>query len=242
MPGVGDSFAPTLGEGRTRRLAEIYAPCFTLILQLRGAPYSGTPDVLRRRVKDLLERASREARQASASSDDVEMAVFALVAFLDEAILSTDWPQKEKWLAKPLQLEMYERFDAGEAFFERLESLREKPESRFEVLEVYYLCMALGFKGKYRFHGQDQLRMLIEETYAQLRNGSGIGSRVLAPHARPRDQLATEVKQKLPTWVIVVFAVAVGLVVYVGLRVSITNIANEAAAAIEAASQTYVPR
>lgn len=229
-------------ETQVRRLSEIYAPCFMLILQLRGAPYTGAADVLRRRIKDLLNRAERKAGLTSASEEDIRMATFALVAFIDEAILSSEWPDKNSWLASPLQLELYDRFDAGEAFFTRLEHLRSEPDARGEVLEVYYLCMALGFKGKYKLEGQEQLRILIEDTFATLRRLPGIGPGPLAPHGRPRDQLATEVKNKLPTWVIVVCAVTIGLFVYIGLRISITNIADETAVAIGTASQTEAMR
>jgi type VI secretion system protein ImpK len=233
--------ALVFNPAQTRRLSEIYAPCFTLILHLRGAPYAGDPDVLRRRIKDLLDRAARDARE-TASDEDIRMATFALVVFIDEAVLSSEWPGKQHWLASPLQMELYDRFDGGEAFFTRLDRLREEPGVRAEVLEIYYLCMALGFKGKYRLENQEELRIRIEDTYATLRRVPGMGPGELAPHGRPRDQLAAEVKTKLPTWVVVVCAVAIGLFFYVGLRFSITNVAQENAAAIGAAAQVETTR
>ena len=130
------------------RLADVYAPCFSLALQLRATNEYGDAEVLRRRIKHLLETTRHEAKRTGLAPEDVREAEFALVAFLDETLLSSEWSQKDRWLARPLQLELYDRYDAGEAFFDRLDGLRANPGLHAEVLEVYYLCMALGFKGK----------------------------------------------------------------------------------------------
>ena len=223
-------------DSRSQRLAEIFAACFTLILQLRSAQDFGDPEVLRRRIKDLLDRAGQEALRAGIPSEDLREARFAIVAFIDETILASDWHRRDVWMARPLQLELYDRFDAGEEFFVRLEQLREQPALRAEALEVYYLCMALGFKGKYQLHGQEQLRILIEDTYSLLSRTPGMGRVALSPHGRPRDQIAAEIKNKFPTWVIVVLAVALGLIIYVGLQFYMGAAAEDAVEAINQAT------
>jgi type VI secretion system protein ImpK len=209
--------AVVFDEARARRLAEIYAPCFTLVLQLRAAADFGDAAVLRRRILDLLDLSEREAMRAGIPSEDLRLAKFALVAFLDETILSSDWHQKDRWIAQPLQLELYDRYDAGEEFFVQLERLRAQPAAHAEVLEVFYLCMALGFKGRYQIVQQEQIRVLIEGTYADLSRLPGMVAGALAPHGKPRDQVATEVRSKLPTWVIVAAAAVVALVLYATL-------------------------
>jgi type VI secretion system protein ImpK len=221
-------------QAKDRRLSQIYAPVFTLILQLRASHEFGDADVLRRRIKDLLDRAEREALRTGLPSEEARSAKFALVAFIDETILSSDWSQKERWVAKPLQLEFYDRYDAGEIFFDRLEEMLRQPAQQAEVLEVYYLCMTLGFKGRYLLHDQERLRMLIEETYAALSRVPGLVGDVLSPHGRPRGQVATEVQSKLPVWAIVVFAAVIALLVYLGLSLYISSAASDAARAIDA--------
>jgi type VI secretion system protein ImpK len=220
-------------QSATRRLSEVFAPCFTLILQLRASSHYGESSLLRTRIKEMLDRAGRDALRAGFSPDEAGLARFALVAFIDETILSSEWEQRETWLARPLQLELFDRYDAGEEFFVRLEELRGQGTSQAELVEVYYLCMALGFKGKYQLHGQEQLRLLIEETYAQLSRVPGFGPGQLAPNARPRDQVVTEVKSKLPVWVIVVAAVAIAVLVYLGMSYYISETAASAARSLD---------
>lgn len=225
-------------ESADKRLAEIFAPCFTLILQLRATEEFGDAEVLRRRIKDLLDDAEREALRTGVSPDNIQMAKFALVAFIDETILSSDWSQKDDWVSTPLQLELYDQYDAGEVFFDRLEQLRQNPKANAEALEVYYLCMTLGFKGKYQLHEQERYREIIETTYEELSRLPGMGTKDLAPHGKPRGQVAQEVKSKLPTWVIAAAAALIGLLVYTGMYVYITDTASDTAETIEQVEAT----
>jgi type VI secretion system protein ImpK len=216
-----------------QRLADVFAPCFTLILKLRAGTKFGDPDTLRRRTKNLLDEAEREALQTGVSPDEIRNAKFALVAFIDETILSSDWSQKKDWASAPLQLELYDQYDAGEVFFDRLESLREDPASNAAVLEVYYLCMTLGFKGQYQIHGQERLRETIEKTYEELRALPGMGSTELSPRGTPRGQVAQEVRSKLPTWVIATAAAFVALLIYTGMYFYISDTADQTATEIQ---------
>ena len=124
-------------------------------------------------------------------------------------------------------------YDGGEEFFHRLDGLRANPGLHAEVLEVYYLCMALGFKGKYQLHGQEELRELIEGTYAEVAKQPGLKAGRLAPHGAPRDTVVTEVRGRVPTWVLVAAALVLGLVVYLGMSVYISRTADAVAEDIE---------
>jgi len=225
-------------ETKNHRLSEIYSPCFALVLQLRATSAFGEADLLRERIKRLLDKAGVEAARAGVAHEDVQAAKFAMVAFIDETILSSEWAEKDRWLARPLQLEIYDRYDAGEEFFVKLETLRGQRVHRAEVLEVYYLCMALGFKGRYQLHDQERLRLIIEETYAELKRAPGMGVGVLSVHGRPRDQVATEVKSKLPAWMVVAAAAILGLIMYLGMSFYISSTAQDAARIIDEVPRT----
>lgn len=218
---------------RHHRLSEAYAGCFALILQLRGVRDFGDEPVLRRRIEQLLDRAEKDALAARHTRDDIEAASFALVAFIDETILASDWVQKDRWLSRPLQLQRYQRYDAGEYFYERLATLRKAPAERAQALEVYYLCMTLGFKGQYMLHEQEKLRILIEETQRDLAGLPAMEAERLAPHGRPRDQRASAARGKVPTWAIFIGAVAIGLLIYLGMLVYVSGAARSTARSID---------
>lgn len=220
-------------EEPAERLAEAYAPCFTLVLQLRDTHEYGDAETLRQRVKALLEKTRRDAIQADLPPEEVSEAEFALVAFLDETVLSSDWSQKDRWLARPLQLELFNRYDAGEEFFNRLHGLRANPGLHAEPIEVYYLCMALGFRGRYQLHGQEELHRIIEETGAELERQPSLTLGALAPHGAPRGPVVSEVRGQIPGWMLLGAAVLLALIVYLSLSVLISGGADGVAEMIE---------
>jgi type VI secretion system protein ImpK len=205
------------GKIRKANLSEVCAEGFTLILHLRSSSEYGAESVLRQRITDLLNRVEREAKDAGHDYEDIHNAIFALIAFIDETIIASNWSGKDSWLAKPLQLEFFNRFDAGEEFFVRLEKFRQRPHTYGDVLEVYYMCMALGFKGKYMIQEKEQLRVLIDGTYSDLAQSRGRTADWLAPHGRRKEEFVQFVTREVPLWVILVTAFAIGFVVYIAL-------------------------
>ncbi len=185
-------------------LADLSSECLMLILQLRSAKTIDDPVQLRERTKAVLERLDRAAKDAGFEREDIENSRFALVAFIDEAITGVNFNEKDAWLANPLQMELFGRYDAGEEFFRRLNELRQRPQVHAQVLEVFSLCLMLGYKGKYAYQETAALRGLVDDTKADLRRvkDGGRTGLLLSPHGKPEDRLADVVYRDIPTWVI----------------------------------------
>jgi type VI secretion system protein ImpK len=82
---------------------------------------------------------------------DVKDTHFAVVAFLDSVILNSKDPVRAEWERKTLQEELFGQTDAGVVFFEKLDQFRSRRDSPqlADILEVYLLCLLLGFEGRY---------------------------------------------------------------------------------------------
>lgn len=219
--------------GTERTLAGAFTPVFSLILQIRAAQRLGDGTALRQRIEALLSEAARTARSYNVPEGDVEEATFCLVAFLDEAILATDWPGRDRWSAEPLQLAHYDRYDAGERFFDRLKRLLDEGAARTGVLEVYYLCLALGFKGRYAIQGREVLRRLVEDLHSRLERANGAAG-ALSPRGRSREVPAEAEKGGIPTWALWVGAAVLVALLYLGLSFSLSGAANETATDLRA--------
>lgn len=213
-------------RNRTPELTEICSEVFTVILQLRRTSDFGRFDVLRQRIKDLLDRFESRAASAGYSSDDIRLALFACVAFLDETILASEWSQKSEWLARPLQLEYFNRFDAGEEFFVTLEKLRQRSQAMAPVLKIFHMCLSLGFRGKYQVIEREKIRPLIEEIYEELYRGRGKGAVRLSPHGAREGEIIDVVTREIPLWVIGVFAASIGFFFYLIMTVLVSKAAN----------------
>jgi type VI secretion system protein ImpK len=106
------------------------------------------------------------------SQDDYGLARFAVCAWVDEAILNSGWNAKDQWQREQLQRLYYNIADAGEVFFSRLNALG--PHQR-DVREVYYLCLALGFMGRYCSEGDKFLLDQVKTSNLKLLIGSSVG-------------------------------------------------------------------
>lgn len=141
---------PVQAIDKKKNLSDIASECFILILQLRATTNYGTADVLKSKVLDMFDKFENNARKIGVDNEKVRLAKFALVAFLDETIISSDWSEKNEWLTEPLQIKLFDTFNAGEEFFTNMSTLRQRTSANKDVLEIYYLCLSLGFKGKYQ--------------------------------------------------------------------------------------------
>jgi type VI secretion system protein ImpK len=104
--------------------------------------------------------------------EDYDLARFAVFAWIDETILSSQWEGRHQWQRVQLQRQYYQTTDAGELFYERLNTIG--PHQR-DVREVYYLCLALGFTGQYCNAGDDFMLEQLSASNLKLLTGSSMG-------------------------------------------------------------------
>src|SRR5262249_59827875 len=104
--------------------------------------------------------------------EDVKQALFAVVAFVDESVLASRNPVFANWAKLPLQAELYGHQLAGEIFFQDLQRILDRPDSpeTADLLEVYDLCLLLGFRGRYAAGGDLQaLKAMIQDKIRRVR-------------------------------------------------------------------------
>jgi len=200
-------------DRRGWNLALAFQEVFTAIVRLRyGRQAVSNADSFRAQMKQALRVSEQEARRGGCSAEDTKEAVFALVAFLDESALSCRNPTFADWPRLPLQAELFGHQLAGEIFFQELQKTLNRNDSveTADLLEVYYLCLLLGFKGRYAAGGD--LQSIIAATQEKIRRVRPTA--VLSPRgAIPAD--AVRIAQSDP-WV---RRLAIGSVVTVLLAV-----------------------
>jgi len=105
-------------------------------------------------IEKLITASQNKLQPGRMSPDDFDLARFAIFAWIDEMIMNSSWAEKNRWQGEQLQRVHYQTADAGELFFEKLNSL--SPQQN-EVREIYYLCLAMGFTGRFCTDGDDIL-------------------------------------------------------------------------------------
>ncbi|MFO0870451.1 MAG: DotU family type IV/VI secretion system protein [Pirellulales bacterium] len=77
-----------------------------------------------------------------------ELSKYALVSWIDEMLVETTWSGREWWSNNVLEMEQFKSRLCNEQFFTFAKEA--STLSRRDALEVYYVCVVLGFRGLYR--------------------------------------------------------------------------------------------
>ncbi len=180
---------------------------------------------------DVMERMAFERQIGSLVLKDAK---YALAAHIDEAVLSSDWPGRTQWMSRPLQLELFGDHLAGEGFFERLTNLRQGGEANCDLLELYYVCLQLGFEGIYKIRGLEQLMALQVDLRSQIEGYRGVVDPKLSPGGAPAVPLMARVRREIPYWVITVVTVSIIFFTYLGYSMAVTKLADRSVTSIHA--------
>jgi type VI secretion system protein ImpK len=197
-------------------LSSFASPIFDLILRLKGGIIAPSNN-LRPKVASLLKDFEDRANRYRFDSKIVQVAKFALASFVDETILTNNFPLKDEWEKYPLQLEYFGEQLAGNKFFDKLQAMLKQIETTQDAVEIYYICMLLGFKGRYAVYEHDKLMSILQSTANALVRVGKISSVELSPNWLANDQPKPQEKLGMPTWAKVSAFAGIGLAVVIYL-------------------------
>lgn len=138
--------------GGLNPLVAMANPILGAVPQIRRALKHPDPAMLRENLRDQIESLQASAMSAEIPDATVEVAVYALCALLDESAAATPWGVS--WAENGLLKELRGESGGGEGFFKLLDQAfaGQSPENEgnADLLEFFYICLALGFEGRYR--------------------------------------------------------------------------------------------
>jgi len=143
----------------TQRLLDAFVPVMAFVRQFVAAPQGDAPQ-LAAQLAPMLNEAQRVALEQGHGAEDLHEALFAVAAWIDEALLTSGWADAEGWRRHLLQRQHFGISNAGVAFFEHLNKV---DAGNAAVEEVYLMCIALGFQGHFGHGGQAAERELIRQ-------------------------------------------------------------------------------
>lgn len=165
-------------QRRTENLAFCFGELLTVGERLRSSRQAvQDAETFRMQLRESLKGAENEARRRGYNGEDTQLATFATVAFLDESILNLQNPIFADWPRRPLSNELFGHQVAGEIFFRNLHNLLKRDESQetADLLEVYQICMLLGFAGRYGIGNRGELKSIMDVTGEKIRRIRQIG-------------------------------------------------------------------
>ncbi|HJV94400.1 MAG TPA: type IVB secretion system protein IcmH/DotU [Albitalea sp.] len=142
-----------------------------LVAQLRATTAHADPAGLRRQLLERVNEFETLAGGAGVPAHQVSAARYLLCSFLDEVIEATPWGAGGTWAQRNLLQEFHDERSGGDKAFKLLEKLGEDVVGNRHLLELFYVCLALGFEGRYRGarNGREQLDAIAERVLESVR-------------------------------------------------------------------------
>ena len=208
------------------RLAGYCHDLLNMVLKMQMANDFGDAAVFRDKIRKLINQIEIKAQKSAVPTAEIDHTKFALIAFVDECVITSDWDQREDWIANPLQMEIYGRFDAGDQFFTRLDTFLQNPGANASVTGVYYTCLGLGFKGRYAIDGEKELSLLISKTNDVLKKTVVSIPETLSPSTVPEKSTRSS-DTKILSWYLGFGTILLALIFYLIITLISINAAEK---------------
>lgn len=234
---------PTL-TGATPLLAAA-SPLLQLLARLRNTVTP--PDAGNLRERAVAEVRAFEARAGAAQvpAEQLRAAHYALCASLDDVVLSTPWGAGGGWDTRSLVSTFHQNVEGGKGFFDLLGRLRQHPGRFLPVLELMYVCLSLGFQGRYRLspRGPAEIDRLREETYALIQNQRPpAATHELSPQWQGVSAPYRPARFSVPAWAAGATALGLLAALFVWTTLGANRVSDAAYTRLAAAPPDHMPR
>jgi type VI secretion system protein ImpK len=199
----GPSVSEFISSGRNP-LIQAAVPLLVLTGRLRGQIANADVESVRRQCVQEVRAFEDRVRQANVPSEDVLAARYALCTAIDEAVLNTPWGAQSGWAAQSLLVTFHREAQGGEKFFQILDRLQTEAGRYLALLELYYVCLAVGFEGRYRLDqsGAQRLADIRRDLYQRIEKSRGGFEPELSAHWKGVEDRRNAVVRLIPLWVV----------------------------------------
>jgi type VI secretion system protein ImpK len=195
------TFNPAAPAIAVSPLAAAASPLLQLLTSLHSMRRAPDLRVLRSRAQQDLQTFERQARAASIAMDLLRPAHYALCASIDDVVLNTPWGASSGWVNQTLVATLHPGAHGTDQFFDQLRQMLRTPEHFLPVIELMFLCLSLGFMGRYRQgRGTAELDQLRAQVHAAIAMRRPAADQDLSRHWRGV-AAPYRTRRELPVWV-----------------------------------------
>lgn len=203
---VRGSFNPLVGAAST---------LLAVFEKVKQSMAHGNVGELHKRLVNEIQHFEQRANERGLAREIVISARYLLCSVLDEAVLNTPWGSESAWSQRSLLTVFHNEAFGGEKSFVIIDRMRQRPAENLYFIELSYICLSIGFEGKYRFadRGRDTLEQLRDELFRIIRYQRGDYERGLSPSWQGLGKTRNTLSEYIPIWVL---ASCVAVVLFFG--------------------------
>ena len=175
--------------GGAKDLPGLCTDLFLIVIRMREAEDLGDPASLRKLIGYYLDLFEKNCKAIGISPESILETKYAVVALIDETVLSVPGICRDYWFTRPLQLDLFGDNIAGEEFYNKLQKMLLEIEKKKDVLEIFYLCLSLGFEGRYKLFNAEERITIMEDLGRKIRRTRIRSSSGISPHGGRTDTI-----------------------------------------------------
>lgn len=158
-------------------------PLLMMVPTLRTAIAPSDVSSLRARLIEMVKDFDAACVKQALPDDERNIARYALCTVVDEAVQMTPWGGTANWAQQNLLIHFFRENWGGEKFFQILDKMAETPSRFVPLLELFYVCLSLGFMGRFQLSaaaGRQAVSELRERVYVIARQGRAEADKTLS--------------------------------------------------------------
>ncbi|REL30715.1 DotU family type IV/VI secretion system protein [Thalassotalea euphylliae] len=144
-------------------LLKLSLPLFPQIDAISCIDDNATLDAFRHNLVSRLKQLKAQGQSLNLSPQLLDKLSFMWAAFLDERVIYESDIDTTAWENNTLVSQLFGIRNSGETFFTLVKQLMNDPSHNLELLQISYLLLQLGFKGKYHGRRAIELNQFIAE-------------------------------------------------------------------------------
>ncbi|NOQ64398.1 MAG: type VI secretion system protein TssL [Methyloprofundus sp.] len=204
----GNQALPTLGG--LNPLEKASSGLLALLTRINGSQQQTNSAALKNKIIQEIQKFEVTADNSGIDTQTISSARYVMCTVLDEAVLGTPWGHNSDWSQHSLLSQFHKEVSGGDRFFQLLKSLAQNPSKNKGLLELMYVCLALGFEGRYRIveGGKDKLLGIREWLFNIIQQETGSAEYALSPHWEGVTDQRNPLTRFIPLWVFAAVAAA----------------------------------
>ncbi len=176
---------PLRGDS-VNRVVDACAPLMALVLRISQLDQYEHLVELHKKTSNEVEAIELELQKLGYGRVHIMALRYCLCSFIDEAIMNSRWGSESSWSERSLLSLYHNETWGGEKVFIILDRLISEPERYIELIEFIYMCLCLGFEGKYKImhNGRVHLERVIRQVHDIIRKHRGEAAQVFSSKYR----------------------------------------------------------
>jgi type VI secretion system protein ImpK len=201
-------------------MIEASGPVLLLLGRLRASLMHARFSNLMDQMAEAIDGFDKELRANSISQEMATEAKYIVCATADDIVQHIPSEDRHVWTQYSMLSRFFGERIGGVKFFEKLDRAKQDPVVNYDLLELMYACLALGFQGRYRTepNGVVALQTIQRNLYETLRRVRPRTGLDLSPNWFGQDMPTVAATMKVPMWSIAAIAAALLGVLYLTLR------------------------